>query len=70
LKIHINHFSVLIYGSPKVVLLAIDFDEDLIDIKGIAVASVLAFQSSSIDSSEFDAPELDRLSSDGDASFG
>jgi hypothetical protein len=44
--------------------------EDLIDIKGIAVASVLAFQSSSIDSSEFDASESDRLSSDGDASFG
>ncbi len=35
-------------------LLAIDLDEDFIDVEGISVASVLPFQPSGINGSEFD----------------
>jgi len=50
-------------------LFAVDFDENLIDVEGVAIASVLAFQSACINGTEFDAPETDRLAADGDASF-
>ena len=43
--------------------------EDFIDIKGVAIAPVPSLQSSSVNCSEFDAPEADRLASDGDSSF-
>jgi len=35
-------------------LLAIDFDEELINVKGVAEASVLSFQSSSVHCAELD----------------
>ena len=31
LKIHINHFSILVHGSPQVMLLAVDLHKDFID---------------------------------------
>jgi hypothetical protein len=37
-------------------LLAIDLDEDFIDIEGIAIASVISLQAASIDGTELDAP--------------
>jgi hypothetical protein len=37
-----NHFTVLIDCPPKVMLLAIDFDDDFIDEKGVAVASMIS----------------------------
>ena len=40
-------------------LLAIDFDEDFIDVEGIAIASVFSFQSAHIDRAKLDAPETD-----------
>ncbi|MFT4520106.1 MAG: hypothetical protein ACI9JM_002506 [Halioglobus sp.] len=46
-----------------------DLDEDFIDVASIAKATLLAFQSSSIQSTKLDAPEPDRFSADGDASF-
>jgi hypothetical protein len=58
LEIHINHFSILVYCSPKVMLLAIDLHEHLVDEEGIAIPSVLPLQSSSVWSSEFSAPHL------------
>jgi hypothetical protein len=39
-KIHIYYFSILIHSSPQIMLLAVDPDKDLIDVEGIAVASV------------------------------
>jgi len=50
-------------------LLAIDLDEDFVDVESIAVAAVLSFQPSSIQRSKLDAPEADRLPSDNDASL-
>jgi hypothetical protein len=62
LKIHINHFTVLVNRPPQVMLLAIDLDEDFIDVEGIAKASVPPFQSAGINGSELDTPEADGFS--------
>ncbi len=43
--------------------------KDFIDEERVAIASVLSFQSSSVNGSELDAPETDCFSADGDASF-
>jgi hypothetical protein len=40
LKIHINHFAILVNGPPKVMLLAVDLYEYFINEEGIAVSSV------------------------------
>ena len=50
-------------------LLAIDPDKDFINVEGIAVASMLSFQATSIDCSEFDAPQTDGFSAYCDATF-
>jgi len=50
-------------------LLAVDFDEDFINVEGIAIASVFSLQPAYINGSELDAPEAACLSTDGDASF-
>jgi hypothetical protein len=50
-------------------LLAIDFYEDLINVEGIAVTSVLPLQSAGIDGTELDAPETDGFSGYSDAPF-
>jgi hypothetical protein len=42
LQEYINHFAVLIDGTPKIVLLALDLHEHLIEEKRIAVALVCA----------------------------
>lgn len=55
--------------SPEIVLRAIDPDEDFIDAEGIAVALMVALQSSSIYSSEFDAQEPDGFIADCNTSF-
>jgi hypothetical protein len=44
--------------------------EDFIDVEGVAVASVLAFQPSGINGSELDAPQADRFSGYSDTSLG
>ena len=47
----------------------VDLYEHFINVEGIAVSSVLSLQSSSIYSSEFDAPQPDGFVADGDATF-
>ena len=51
-------------------LLAVDLDEDFIDVERIAIASVFSLKPTSINRSEFDTPESDGLSTDGDAALG
>jgi len=63
-------------------LLAVDFDEDFVDVESVALALVpkalallagqalLSFQAAGINCSELDAPEADRFSGYSDASFG
>ena len=45
-------------------LLAVDVDEDFIDVEGIAVTSVFPFQPPGVKSTELDAPQADRFSAD------
>jgi hypothetical protein len=70
LEIHINYFAILVNCPPKIVLLAVDFDEDFVDVEGIAIATMLAFQSTCIDGTKLDTPESDRFAAYGDTSFG
>ena len=51
-------------------LLAVDLDEDFIDIERIAIAAVLSLQSSGMERAELDASEADRFAADSNASFG
>ncbi len=44
LQVHINHVPVLIYGPPKIMLLAIDFHEDFVNVEGITIPSVFFLQ--------------------------
>ena len=44
-------------------------DEDFVNVERIAVASILSFQATSIDCSEFDAPQTDGFTADGNASL-
>lgn len=49
---------------------AVDLDEDFVNIKGVAVSAMLSFQSSSVQSAEFDAPKTDSFAADSDAALG
>ena len=51
-------------------LLSADFDEDFIEVEGIAKALVLSLQATGINGTEFYAPEADRFAADSDATFG
>jgi hypothetical protein len=70
LQIHIQHFTVLVYRSPQVMLLAVDFDEYFIDVEGVTKSSVLSLQSAGINGTEVYTPEADCFSADDDASLG
>ena len=50
-------------------LLAVDLDEDFIDVERVSVTTVLSLQSAGINGTEFYAPETDRFSADGYASL-
>ncbi len=51
-------------------LLAIDSDDNFINVESVAVASVLSFQTAGINCSELDAPKRDGFSAHGDTPFG
>ena len=51
-------------------LLAVDRNENIIDVERVAVASVFSFQSTGVYDTKLDTPETNRFSADGDASFG
>lgn len=70
LQIHINNFAVLIDGTPQIMLFAIDSDEDLVNVKGVTIASVLSFQPACINGTELNAPKADYFATDSDATVG
>ena len=37
LPVHINHFTVLVYGTAQTILLAVDLDGYLVDVEVVAV---------------------------------
>ena len=51
-------------------LFAVYLYENFIVVRGVAIASMFAFQSSRVDSSEFDAPKAYRSAADDDSLFG
>jgi hypothetical protein len=69
LQIHINNLAILVYCSPKIVLLAIELDEDFADEEGVAVALMPSFQASGRNGSKLDTPETDCFAADSDASL-
>ena len=69
LEKYINHLTILVYGSPQVVLLTVDLHENFIDEEGITIASVLSFQSACINGTELDTPQADRFAANRDAAF-
>jgi len=56
LQKHIDDFSILVDGSPQIVLDTTDLDENLVDIESVAETLVPAPQSSCILRSKFIAP--------------
>jgi hypothetical protein len=48
LKIHINHCAVLVDCSSQIVLLTFDLDEYFVDVKRVAIASVISFKASGV----------------------
>jgi hypothetical protein len=50
-------------------LFAVDLHKDFIDVKGVAVTSVLSFQPAGINCPELDAPRSDSFATYSDATF-
>jgi len=47
---------VACYRAPQIMMLAIDPDEDFIDVEGVAIAPVLTLQAAGINGTELYAP--------------
>ena len=69
LQIHINDFAILINRTPQILLLAVYFYEDFINVESITVASVLPLQVVGINSSELDTPKSYSFAADSDTPF-
>ena len=61
--------ALLVNSPPQVVLLAVNFDENFIDVERVAIASVFSLQAAGINGTEFDAPKTDCFATDSDTSF-
>ncbi|MFT7176233.1 MAG: hypothetical protein ACJAUG_002238 [Halioglobus sp.] len=65
LQIHIDHLTIpkvlatlmgqalLVNCPPEIMLLAVDFHEDFIDVEGVAIATVPSLQTTRINGAEF-----------------
>jgi len=56
LQQNINDITILIHGTPKILLLAVDSDEEFVQIPSITEASLFLLKTSGIVGSEFPAP--------------
>ena len=59
LQQNLDDITVLIHGTPKILLLAVDSDEEFVQIPGVTEAPLFLFQTSGIVGSEFPAPPPD-----------
>ena len=59
LQQNIDNIPVLIHGTPKILLPAVDPDEEFVQIPGITETTLLLLQTSGIVVSEFPAPSPD-----------
>ena len=70
LQQNIDDITVLIHGTPKILLLAVDSDEEFVQIPGITEASLFLLKTSGIVGSEFPAPLSDGFVRNNDSAFG
>ena len=55
----------LIYGSPQLMLLAIDLHKDFINVEGVTIASVFSLETPGVVDAELHAPLRDRFTVNG-----
>jgi hypothetical protein len=60
----------LIHGTPEILLLAVDSNEDFVQVPNIAEAALTPLQFSSIVRTELLTPDSDRFIRDDDSAFG
>jgi len=70
LQQNIDDVSVLIHGTPEILLLAVDSDEEFVQIPDVAEATLFPLQTLYITRSEFSAPLSDGFERNQDAAFG
>ena len=66
----IDDITVLIHGTPKILLLAIDFHEDFVQMPRIAEATLFLLKALCIVGPEFSAPSPDGFIRNRDVAFG
>jgi hypothetical protein len=69
LQQNINHITILIHGTPKILLLAVDSDEEFVQIPGITEAPLFHLKTSGIVGSEFPAPLADSFIRNNDSAL-
>ena len=70
LQQNIDDITILIHGPPKILLLAVDSDEEFVQIPGITEASLFLLETSGIVGSEFQAPLPDGFVRNSYSAFG
>jgi len=70
LQQNIDDITVLIHGTPKIMLLAVDSDEKFVQIPGITEASLFLLRTSGKVGSEFPAPLADGFVRNNYSAFG
>jgi len=70
LQKHIDHLSVLIHGSPQVLLPALDLHEHFVDEKSISKSLMSTLQALDIFGPKLVAPQSNRLIAHINSSFG
>ena len=65
----VDRIAVLIHGSPQVVALTLDRDEEFIQVPGVAQTTLPSFQGSSVSRAEFATPLPNRLVGDNDTAL-
>jgi hypothetical protein len=66
----VDHVTVLIHGTPKILLLALDANEDFVQVPGVAEAALSPLQFSSIVRTELLTPDSNRFIRDDNSAFG
>jgi hypothetical protein len=65
-----HDITILIHGTPKILLLAVDSDEEFVQIPGITEAPLFTLKTSGTIGSEFPAPLSDGFVRNNNSAFG
>jgi hypothetical protein len=66
----VDHVALWIHGTPEILLLAVNSNENLVQVPHITETTLTALQLSGIVGTEFLTPQPNRLIRDDDSSFG